>query len=105
MSERADLREVESNQQAIDSADLPATLGALIRERALTLGDKVACDYFEDDRRLTYREIDEQADRLASALSPLGVRKGAHVAVMLPNVPEFLSPGLPSVVWVRSWCR
>ena len=94
MSERADLREVESNQRAIDTAELPPTLGALIRERAVSLGDKIACDYFEDGLRLSYRDIDEQADRLACALSPMGVRKGTHVAVMLPNVPEFF------VTWV-----
>ena len=94
MSERADLREVESNQRAIDTAELPPTLGALIRERAVSLGDKIACDYFEDGLRLSYRDIDEQADRLACALSPMGVRKGTHVAVMLPNGPEYF------VTWV-----
>ncbi|MEE2980016.1 MAG: class I adenylate-forming enzyme family protein, partial [Pseudomonadota bacterium] len=66
----------------------PATLGDLVRERAETLGDQVAADWFQDDRRLTYRALHEQADRLASTLLPIGVRKGSHVAVMLPNIPE-----------------
>jgi len=87
-SDRADLREVEAIQRAWDAATPPATLGALVRERAETLGDQVAADWFQDDRHLSFRELDEQADRLASALLPLGVRKGSHVAVMLPNIPE-----------------
>jgi len=88
MANRADLREVEAIPRAKDVASLPSTLGALVRERAATLGEQIAGDWFQDDRRLSYRELDEQADRLASALGPLGVRKGSHVAVMLPKSPE-----------------
>jgi acyl-CoA synthetase (AMP-forming)/AMP-acid ligase II len=36
-------------------------------------------------RRLTYRELDEQADRAAHALRGLGVRTGDRVAASLPN--------------------
>src|SRR5687767_15282419 len=36
-------------------------------------------------RRLTYRELDEQADRAAHALRDLGVRTGDRVAASLPN--------------------
>ncbi len=86
--ERADLREVEAIQRAWDAAAPPATLGELVRERAATLDDQVAANWFQDDRSLSFRGLDEQADRLASALGPLGVRKGTHVAVMLPNTPE-----------------
>ena len=70
------------------AAAVPATLGAFVRERAETLGDQVACYWFQDDRSLSFRDLDEQADKLASAFGPLGVRKGSHVAVMLSNRPE-----------------
>ncbi len=40
------------------------------------------------DRRLTYREIDEQANRLARALIAEGVRRWDRVAVYLENSPE-----------------
>ena len=38
----------------------------------------------------TYRQIDEQTDRLADALARLGVGRGENVSLMLPNCIEFL---------------
>jgi acyl-CoA synthetase (AMP-forming)/AMP-acid ligase II len=81
-------REFGSLEETLKAGNLPATLGEFVRERALTLGDRVAGNWFQDERRLTFRDIDEQADRLASGLGGIGVRKGTHVAVMLPNVAE-----------------
>src|SRR5689334_11056546 len=40
--------------------------------------------------RLTYRKLNELADRFATALYQLGVRKGDRVALMLPNSPHFV---------------
>ncbi len=40
--------------------------------------------------RLTYRKLNAQVDRLATALYQLGVRKGDRVAVMLPNSPHYI---------------
>ena len=94
MSERADLREAADIDADLRAKTLPSTLGDFIAERAATLADQVAACWFEDDRSLTYRELDVMANRLASSMLPLGVRKGTHVAVMLPNVPETL------VTWV-----
>ena len=42
------------------------------------------------DRRLTFREVDERATRLAHALHDAGVRAGDHVGVYTYNRPEFL---------------
>ncbi len=39
---------------------------------------------------LTYRQLNEYADRFANALAALGVRKGDRVAIMLPNTPQFV---------------
>jgi long-chain acyl-CoA synthetase len=36
------------------------------------------------DRKISYREMDEMSDRLATALADLGVQKGDRVCVMLP---------------------
>jgi len=38
--------------------------------------------------RLTYAQLKDQVDRLATALSALGVRKGTRVAIHLPNLPQ-----------------
>ena len=39
---------------------------------------------------LTYRRLNQLADRFAAALYGLGVRKGDRVAIMLPNTPQFV---------------
>ena len=40
--------------------------------------------------RLTYRQLAAESDRFAAALCALGVRKGDRVALMLPNLPQFV---------------
>ena len=40
--------------------------------------------------RLTYGQLSAEVDRFASALHALGVRKGERVALMLPNLPQFV---------------
>jgi fatty-acyl-CoA synthase len=42
------------------------------------------------NRRISYREFDERARRLASALAAHGIGEGDTVAVVLPNVPAML---------------
>jgi len=41
-------------------------------------------------RKFTYRELQEKVDSLAAALNALGVRKGEHVGLLLPNSPPFI---------------
>ncbi len=50
--------------------------------------DKVAV-YFED-RAITYRELDEQANRVANALIQSGIKPGDRVAIHVDNRPEFI---------------
>jgi fatty-acyl-CoA synthase len=45
-------------------------------------------------RRLTYGEVRGEAVALAAALADLGVGPGAHLAVNLPNWPEWLTSAL-----------
>lgn len=40
--------------------------------------------------KLSYAELDSAANRFASGLSSLGVRTGDKVAIMVPNLPEFV---------------
>ncbi len=40
--------------------------------------------------RLTYREVNDEANRLAHALQELGLQRGERVALVLPNCPQFL---------------
>jgi acyl-CoA synthetase (AMP-forming)/AMP-acid ligase II len=93
VSDRPDIEEAAAIEAALLQSDNPTTLGTFIAERSRTLGDQVAAVWFQDEQALTYRALHDKADRLASSLSGIGVRKGTHVAVMLPNVPETM------VVW------
>jgi long-chain acyl-CoA synthetase len=40
--------------------------------------------------KLTYAELNEATDRFAAGLQKLGVRKGDRVALMLPNLPQYI---------------
>jgi long-chain acyl-CoA synthetase len=42
------------------------------------------------DAKLSFGELKEQADKLATALSRLGIGKGDRVGIMLPNCPQYL---------------
>jgi long-chain acyl-CoA synthetase len=42
------------------------------------------------DAQMTYEQLNSLSDRFASALSSLGVKKGAPVALFLPNIPQFI---------------
>ncbi len=42
------------------------------------------------DAQLSYKQLNEQANRLANALSAMGVKKGDRVAIYLPNCPQYL---------------
>ncbi len=39
---------------------------------------------------LTFRQIKEQADKFATALSRLGIKQGDRVGIMLPNCPQYV---------------
>lgn len=43
-----------------------------------------------DSRRLTFGEVDSQADALAAGLHNLGVEAGDRIALLLPPCPEFV---------------
>jgi long-chain acyl-CoA synthetase len=56
--------------------------------------DRAALRFFLDARLpapvLTYRQLQDQTLRFATALFQLGVRKGDRVALMLPNCPQMV---------------
>jgi long-chain acyl-CoA synthetase len=41
-------------------------------------------------KRLTYRQLKEEAERFAGALASIGVRRGDRVGLLLPNCPQFV---------------
>jgi acyl-CoA synthetase (AMP-forming)/AMP-acid ligase II len=63
------------------------TLAAIIDERARSHADDVflVCD----DERLTYRELADDSTDVARRLLSLGVTRGTHVGLLMPNGPAF----------------
>ncbi|MFI6511761.1 acyl-CoA synthetase [Streptosporangium sp. NPDC050855] len=53
--------------------------------------DKPAVIMAESGRVVTYRELDEQSNRLAHLFRSAGLRPGDHIAFMLENHPLFLA--------------
>ena len=62
-------------------------LASILRDSAARSPDKPALVI--DDVSLTYEEVHTAAQRLAGGLTKLGVRRGQHVGIMVPNVPAF----------------
>lgn len=48
----------------------------------------IAIEYL--GRRISYKDLSLQVDKLSNALAGLGVRKGDKVATILPNCPQFI---------------
>jgi long-chain acyl-CoA synthetase/crotonobetaine/carnitine-CoA ligase len=94
MSTEAGFVEMQRQRREMESLPLPETLGEFVRECSEKMGDKTLGNWFDEGEKLSYAQLDERASRLASGLAALGIRKGTHVAVMLPNVPAF------PVTWV-----
>lgn len=63
------------------------TFGGMLRQRADTLGGRTAV--ISVDRQISYKELDDNVDRLATGLQRLGIRQGDRVVVQLPNIIEF----------------
>lgn len=85
----AHIRNPLERQRQIESEPLLPNITAVLDEAADEVPDQIAWNFFEEDICQTYREVRENVNRIASALHGLGVSKGTHVGVMLPNVPAF----------------
>ncbi|QAV27452.1 long-chain fatty acid--CoA ligase [Neobacillus thermocopriae] len=74
-------------QQVPHSIDYPRKpLQQFLREAAEQFPHKTAIHFL--GKELTYKEIYEQAIKLASYLQQLGLQKGDRVSIMLPNCPQ-----------------
>src|SRR5206468_12335821 len=69
---------------------------SFLRRSAYVYPDKIAVVHGE--RRYTYRQFEERANRLASRLRSLGLRHLDRVAFIAPNTPAMLEPhfGVPA---------
>jgi len=71
------------------SIEIPRTaLHQLLRDTAKAHPDQVATVFY--GAKLTYRQLDDYADRFAAGLRKLGVTRGDRVGLILPNSPQYI---------------
>ena len=64
----------------------PLALPERLERSAAAYPDQCAIAFL--GTRLSYRQLKDEVDRLATALARLGVQKGTRVAIHLPNIPQ-----------------
>ncbi len=69
----------------LDYPDIPVQ--ALLRQAAKEHPDWTAVMFY--GKGITYRELDDLADRFAAGLRRIGVKPGDRVGLLLPNTPHF----------------
>lgn len=81
-----------SNQRGQGSRETPPSarlLGRLVEDRAAKYGSRQFLNFI-GRQTISFLELDQNSNRFAHGLRNLGLAKGAKVAVMLPNCPEYL---------------
>jgi len=63
-------------------------IGRLLADKASRIADRTWLIYGE--QRYSYAHAHDISNRYANGFAELGIKKGDHVAVMLPNCPEFI---------------
>jgi crotonobetaine/carnitine-CoA ligase len=51
--------------------------------------DRIAWNFFDEGATITYAMLRTEVNKLANGLRTIGVQKGSHVGVMLPNIAAF----------------
>jgi long-chain acyl-CoA synthetase len=70
------------------AAEVPMGLAHTLEEITSRYRKREAIRF--ENRVYTYQELDEEANRVAGGLASLGIGKSDRVAMMLPNIPEFV---------------
>jgi fatty-acyl-CoA synthase/long-chain acyl-CoA synthetase len=64
------------------------TFGQIFRDVARTHPKREAIVF--EDQRITFHQLYDRVKTLASSLLTIGIKKGDHVCIVLPNCPEYL---------------
>ncbi len=64
------------------------SLGKILEDRVKTHKKKSALIFA--GKEISYQQLNENINKLANGLKNLGIDKGDRVAIMLPNIPEFV---------------
>lgn len=81
--------------QTLEATELAPDLGTLLDRAVARFGEDPIWVHVEQDLRdISWAELGARVGKAANALHAFGVRKGSHVGVMLPNVPDSLTAWL-----------
>jgi len=101
---REDARDVAAKaahaerRRRMEAAPLAPNLHSLVEEFCREDPEAAAWVFVDSNETLTRRNVFDQITRLASSLCRIGVGKGTHVAVTLPNVSAF------PITWLALAC-
>lgn len=70
----------------IEADALPENIEALICEASRAGGDALVWHFIDSNETLRYAELEGRTRALAAGFAAIGIAKGSHVAVMLPNI-------------------
>ncbi|HWZ19725.1 MAG TPA: alpha/beta fold hydrolase [Ktedonobacteraceae bacterium] len=77
------------DREVPESLPIPKqSLHDLLSNASREFPDRAALIFF--GQKIGYRELDRLSNRFAHALQRLGVKKGDRVAIVLPNIPQFV---------------
>ena len=81
---------LKSYPEGVDwNADLPVhPLPHLLDEAVRRYGDRTCTDFL--GRILSYEEVNDLSNRAAKGLQAMGIGKGSHVGLLLPNSPTYV---------------
>jgi acyl-coenzyme A synthetase/AMP-(fatty) acid ligase len=82
----ADVPSATRRRAAIESELLPRNIAELVETVSRDGGEHLLWNFFESGETVRYGELRDKVFGLAAGLQSLGVKKGTHVGVMLPNV-------------------
>ncbi|MEW6263903.1 MAG: class I adenylate-forming enzyme family protein [Thermodesulfobacteriota bacterium] len=68
---------------------LEKNIGALVEKSAARFEEKKAIHFDHENSSFSFKALNERVNQFANAFQGEGIRRGDHVAVMLPNCPEF----------------
>jgi acyl-CoA synthetase (AMP-forming)/AMP-acid ligase II len=71
------------------SVELEKNIGVLVENAATRFNEKEVLRFHPEDEVFSFNSLNEHVNRFANALAARGISSGDHVAVMLPNRPEF----------------
>ena len=81
---KANFRSLIKTQEIVEDM----SWAELIEEKARKYGDRTFLIY--EDKEFTFRQMDENANRVANFLLTLGAGKGKGVAIIMGNCPQYL---------------